>query len=130
MVLKYGVDPAYNSIKFHEKLTFPIGIYNIKGIPGAFGPKAMLGMGYATVTILIKENKYKIEMTDFLHQVAYCRDAFFARNGIVWDYEYAKVDFSDKNWALLRLEGLNKLYQILSDFSDYIRKNPKGDMDF
>lgn len=126
----YGVNPASTLVKSYEKISFYFQVYNLKDIKSLFGPKEMSGIESGNLTILIKDGRIKLEATDFIHTVQYVRSQVYDREGIMFVYESKKVDFSDKNWNSLRLEGLNKTYQILVDFVNYIQKNPSGNMDF
>ena len=130
LLLTYGVDPSLTLAKSYEKISFYFQVYNLKDIKSIFGPKEMSGIESGNLTILIKDGRIKLEATDFIHTVKYVRSQTFDREGVMFVYESKKVDFSDKNWISLRLEGLNKIYQILNDLVNYIQMNTNGNMDF
>ena len=100
----------------------------------------------STFTVLIKDNKYKVTISDFIHLTDYSPVTVASASAGITAFghhgsetpvsiNYDNPDFkqqargiSQKEWLEIRQEGVNKMYQVLSEMVSYIAQ--KDDMNF
>lgn len=102
------------------------------------------GEEHAVFTILMKDNKYKVTISDFVHATTYAAannltggPSLFNNHSsggpVSLNYENEDIksqtkDISKKEWVEIRQEGVNKMYKVLAEMASYV--GHKDDMSF
>jgi hypothetical protein len=96
---------------------------------GIMFAKWMSGFEYANLIILVKDEKVKIEYTNFYHLVVGDNSSF--SSGFTGQrIEYESHKFGEKNWTTLQIESLNKHLKIMDEIVTYIKKPVNTDFNF
>ncbi len=120
--------------KNKQKLIYKVALSQLKHGIGPFGAKWKSGYEYAFCILLIKDNKYKIEFTDFYHLVTGDFSPMGSDySGAQWKYDEdvaPSLIGSKKKWLDVRLEGVNKYQKLMDDIITYLKKPSQTSMDF
>ncbi len=93
--------------------------------------KWMSGFEFANLIILIKDEKIKIEYTNFYHKVVSDNSYVSVNSGLANQrVEYESHKFGEKNWTALQIESLNKHLKIIGEIVSYIKKPANTDFNF
>ncbi len=114
--MNLNVDSTANGIKtlYEAELSF------LKDNITVFGPNWKSGLEHAYLNVLIKDGKYKIEFSDFYHEVRVLHSNLQSQSneGKHWNYDddvKPSIIGSKSKWKELRLEGVNKFQKLMDD---------------
>jgi hypothetical protein len=130
-------------IRNKQKQFFKVVLYNLKDI-GIGEAKWQSGYEFFDLIVLIKENKYKIEATNFSHYVNELNSSmgitgsgnhvYYNDRVISYDEQKGKNEklfwIRSKKWNEFRLYNLNKTARLINEIIDYINNPSKSSMDF
>lgn len=87
------------------------------------------GFEHGFLNVLIKDGRYKIEFSDFYHEVYFASNSNKDYDGKKWDYNddvKPKLIGSKAKWKELRLEGINKFQKLMNDIISDLAKETQA----